>query len=493
MSACKSSLEDSVGNFRTGVDTGIDPDNSPPTLTGSPEDLVFVGREFSFAPTAADPDGDPLTFTISNKPVWADFDFGTGAMSGMPMMGNQGEYPDIRITASDGDASTFLEFDLTVSVPGSDTGNSAPRISGTPATEVAVGDTFDFRPDATDDDGDVLTFTVINLPAWADFEPNFGRISGVPTMADVGNFENIQIRVNDGQASASLEFDVNVFDPNSDNSNAPPQISGTPATTVQAGQAYSFTPTASDPDGDSLSFTISNKPSWANFDNSDGRLSGIPTESDAGVYADVRIRVTDGDRGASLAFDLTVTSSQPPPPGNNAPTISGTPATSAAVNLSYSFTPTATDADNDTLTFSISNKPGWANFNTGNGRLSGTPAAGDVGNYSNVGITVSDGMDSASLAFDLAVVSAGNASITLQWTAPTENEDGSALTDLAGFEIHYGTSPGSYNKTVNVNNPSVSSVVVENLIPDTYYFAAKSFNNGGVRSEFSQELQVQAN
>jgi hypothetical protein len=81
MSACKSSLEDSVGNFRTGVDTGIDPDNSPPTLTGSPEDLVFVGREFSFAPTAADPDGDPLTFTISNKPVWADFDFGLPAPS----------------------------------------------------------------------------------------------------------------------------------------------------------------------------------------------------------------------------------------------------------------------------------------------------------------------------------------------------------------------------------------------------------------------------
>ncbi len=89
-----------------------------------------------------------------------------------------------------------------------------------------------------------------------------------------------------------------------------------------------------------------------------------------------------------------------PPTGssNHAPTISGTapPAVNAA--SAYSFVPTAADADGDTLAFSIQNKPAWATFNTSTGRLSGTPAAADVGTYSNIAISVSDGQASTALS-----------------------------------------------------------------------------------------------
>jgi hypothetical protein len=64
--------------------------------------------------------------------------------------------------------------------------------------------------------------------------------------------------------------------------NSAPVITGTPATAVTAGSAYSFIPAASDGDGDTLTFSIVNKPSWASFSTSTGELSGTPVVSDAG-------------------------------------------------------------------------------------------------------------------------------------------------------------------------------------------------------------------
>ncbi len=89
---------------------------------------------------------------------------------------------------------------------------------------------------------------------------------------------------------------------------------------------------------------------------------------------------------------------------NNAPTISGVPPTSVKVGESYSFTPTASDPDGETLTFSVQNRPAWSNLDTSTGTLSGMTMQGDQGSYSNIVITVSGGLASASLpAFSVAV------------------------------------------------------------------------------------------
>ena len=76
---------------------------------------------------------------------------------------------------------------------------------------------------------------------------------------------------------------------------------------------------------------------------------------------------------------------------NYAPLISGTPAGSVLTDESYNFQPAASDADGDTLAFSITGKPAWATFDTTTGRLSGTPAVIDVGTYGNIVISVTDG------------------------------------------------------------------------------------------------------
>jgi len=76
-------------------------------------------------------------------------------------------------------------------------------------------------------------------------------------------------------------------------------------------------------------------------------------------------------------------------------------------------------------------------------------------------------------------------SVTLSWTVPTENEDTSPLTDLAGYIIHYGTQAGQYSNTIYVDDPKITSYKVENLSPGTYYFSMTSINTDDVESALS--------
>lgn len=264
--------------------------------------------------------------------------------------------------------------------------------------------------------------------------------------------------------------------PPSGSSNLPPTIGGTPTTSVYSGQVYSFQPTASDPEGQSLTFSISGKPAWATFSSSNGRLSGTPTSANIGSYTGIVISVSDGTSTATLpSFSITIP--------NRPPTISGSPPSSVVAGQAYSFTPTASDPDGQTLAFGIANKPTWAAFNATTGRLSGTPTASDVAAFSNVVISVSDGTASATLpSFNVTVQAAGNGSATLRWVAPTTNVDGSPLTNLAGYRVRYGASTGSLNQVVDISNPGTTTVTITGLTAGTWYFTLASYTNVGVES-----------
>ncbi|MEL7451498.1 MAG: Ig-like domain-containing protein, partial [Pseudomonadota bacterium] len=198
--------------------------------------------------------------------------------------------------------------------------------------------------------------------------------------------------------------------------------------------------------------------------------------SDALTY-----RVTDADGDFDTgSVSITVLSV------NAAPTISGTPATTVVVGDGYSFTPTAFDADGDSLTFSIANEPAWASFDPGTGALTGTPQAGDTGTTSGIVVSVTDGEDTTALdAFSVTVVQAASGSATISWDPPTQSTDGSPLNDLAGYRVYYGTSPGSYSNQVEANNPGLSSLVVDNLPSGTWYFVTTAFDTAGNESAYS--------
>jgi hypothetical protein len=76
-------------------------------------------------------------------------------------------------------------------------------------------------------------------------------------------------------------------------------------------------------------------------------------------------------------------------------------------------------------------------------------------------------------------------SAELSWMPPTENTDGSALTDLAGYQIRYGRSSTELGETINLTNPSLNRYLVESLTVGTWYFAVAAVNSQGVSSVLS--------
>jgi hypothetical protein len=172
---------------------------------------------------------------------------------------------------------------------------------------------------------------------------------------------------------------------------------------------------------------------------------------------------------------------------NQAPTISGAPPSNILEGQLYEFTPAASDADGDSLEFSVTRKPAWADFDPATGRLSGTPGPSDVGNFTNIAITVSDGNATAALAaFDVSVNQVAAGAATLSWNPPTENSDGSALTDLAGYRIYYGRNRDNLTQVIELSNPGLTRYVVENLTPARWFFAMSSVNDDGVESDRSE-------
>ena len=161
-----------------------------------------------------------------------------------------------------------------------------------------------------------------------------------------------------GVTAAALIFFGGLLPTTAVAANTAPTIWGKPATAAYQNVRYDFRPGAADADGNTLRFSIVNKPAWMWFDTYTGKLSGIPRDAQVNrTFSGITIRVTDGMATSSLpAFAISVKASTTTT-ANRVPTITGTPVTSAAVGRPYAFKPTAADADGDPLTFSITGKP----------------------------------------------------------------------------------------------------------------------------------------
>lgn len=104
------------------------------------------------------------------------------------------------------------------------------------------------------------------------------------------------------------------------------------------------------------------------------------------------------------------------------------------------------------------------------------------------GIPAGESAGSQPTAAAPPVASAGV--VTLNWLPPTENVDGTPLTDLAGYDIHYGTASGDYTKKIAVSNPGIATYVVSDLTPGTYYFSVAAVNADGTESPLSSEVRA---
>ncbi|WP_436322591.1 Ig-like domain-containing protein [Vibrio cidicii] len=400
------------------VDLTVNAVNDTPTAT----DVSATGEEET-----------PLTITLNGSDVESSslsYHVATAPVNGsVTITGNQAVYTgnsnffgqdSFTYRVSDGELTSEAAL-VTITLSNV---NDAPVISGSPATQVDEDSAYQFVPQASDNDpADTLTYSIANKPSWAAFDTATGALSGTPSNSDVGTHAGIVISVSDGRVSASLPaFAITV-----NNVNDAPVISGSPATQVNEDSAYLFTPQVSDVDSQAFTFSITNKPAWASFDAATGTLSGTPSNDDVGTYAGIVITVSDGSATATLnTFSIVVNNV------NDAPSISGTPALTVNEDSAYRFAPQAGDVDSSSLSFSISNKPTWASFNTATGVLSGTPANEHVGTTENIVITVSDGELSTSLAaFNLTVINVNDAPVAVNDSFVfTESNDGIYLLDV---------------------------------------------------------------
>lgn len=135
---------------------------------------------------------------------------------------------------------------------------------------------------------------------------------------------------------------------------------------------------------------------------------GVDLSNTTTIFTEAALVNAAGAATINLAIQTAVTNAGSQilvtPPAFPIPVITGAPATRIAVGKTYSFVPKASDSNGNLLIFSIVNKPAWASFNPGTGALTGTPVSTDVGTTTNILITVSNGVQSASLpAFSLEV------------------------------------------------------------------------------------------
>jgi hypothetical protein len=166
-------------------------------------------------------------------------------------------------------------------------------------------------------------------------------------------------------------------------------------------------------------------------------------------------------------------------------TLQGSPPASVAAGSNYSFQPTVS-LSIDVVTFKIAQKPKWARFDSSTGALSGTPTKSNIGKTENITIIATNGSSSASIGpFAIAVdapTGSATGSATLSWAAPTENTNGTALTNLAGYLIHYGTSATDLTQEIDVPDTTSTTYVVSGLAPGTYYFSITAYSFMGSES-----------
>lgn len=221
---------------------------------------------------------------------------------------------------------------------------------------------------------------------------------------------------------------------------------------------------------------------------------------------------------------------------NTAPSISGVPDSYVTVGSMFSFIPAASDPDLDTLSFSITNQPQWANFDIATGTLSGTPSDTDVGSYDNIIISVSDGTTTTSLpVFSIEVIAAATQNslydqvhsytiylgtsqdnLSLQGSLATGNtvtntanltytdtyyasvitQDSNGTNvfasnpDIIGYRIYAGASSDSLVPVTDVASGPDSVFTISGLVAGTYYMSIAVYDNNGNVGPLSNIVKI---
>ena len=436
--------------------------NTPPTL-GTPGSLTStVGQQILLQLQGADADGDPLTYSASGLPDGLQVTADNGRISGSPT--TAGSY-GVTISVSDGRVSTSQSFSWTINA----VSQNAPPVLTSPGNQTAtVGQATALQLQANDPNGDALTFSASGLPAGLQINSSTGRIAGTPTASGTSS---VTVTVSDGALSASRTFTWTVAA-----ANVAPTMTAPGNQNSTVGQAAVLQLQASDANFNVLTYSATGLPPGMQIATTTGRIAGTPTT--AGTY-NVSATVSDGALTASRSFTWTVAAANVAPvmtaPGNQ----TGVVGQATALQLQ------ATDANNNTLTYSATGLPTGLQITASSGRIAGTPTA--AGLY-NVTATVSDGSLTASRTFTWSVSVGGNVAPVLTAPGNQTSTVGQAVTlqlqasDANGNALTYGAAglpPGlqitAGNGRITGTPTTVSTYSVTATVSDGSLSAQQSF------------------
>ncbi len=377
--------------------------NRAPELTDIADQSMPEGNILNLPVTATDPDGDGVILSAANLPAFATFTDnggGTGNLRLAPDFSASGSYP-IRLIARDTgipQLSDTLNFVLTVTNT-----NRAPEISAIANQTIREGLVLNVPVSAVDPDGNLVVLSAQNVPAFGTFTDNgggSGNFRFTPGFGDGGSFTISAIARDTGtpQLTDTLSFVLTVVD-----TNRAPVIVTIANRAMNESDTLIFDISASDPDGDSLAFSVDGLPAFGTLSDSGdgtGSLHFLPGFSDAGIFS-IDVKVTDNGSPTVTTvenFVLTVQNI------NRSPMLSAIPDTSLSEGDTLLLAVTASDPDGDPINFSTANLPvftEFTNISNGSASLKVAPGFRDSGSYPGIEITASD---TGAAAFSVSII-----------------------------------------------------------------------------------------
>ncbi len=365
--------------------------NTAPVVAPIADPTIAENALLTVTPSATDVDGDGLTWHGANLPGGASVAPATGVLTWTPSFAQAGAYPDVRLVAADAfggsDSASFTIFVTNT--------NRAPVVDSIPDFTVAENALLTVTPSAVDLDGDAFTWSGGNLPLGASVAPLTGVLTWTPDFDQAGSHPGVTLTATDSLgAAASRVFTIVVT-----NVNRAPLADALADQTVAENALLTVSATATDPDGDTVTWSGANLPAGASVAPLTGELTWTPSYLQAGTYPAVALIATDaGGLSDTTAFTVTVSNVNDPPVVNAI-------ATQTVDETSpLSVTPSGTDPDLDPLTWSGTNLPAGASVSPLTGVLTWAPDYEQSGAYPGVGIIAADGVAGADTAFFTIVV-----------------------------------------------------------------------------------------
>ncbi|TKB70403.1 MAG: hypothetical protein E8D45_13255, partial [Nitrospira sp.] len=310
--------------------------NQPPTITSAPVTTATAGVPYTYDVDATDPNGDVLTYSLQMAPPGMTISSTTGVITWTPTV-PQAPFQGVVVRATDtGGLYDPQAFIITV--------NGPPVILSTPILTAQAGVAYNYQVLATDVNGGSLTYSLVApIPAGMTIDVTTGVISWLPTAGQAGA-NPVTVRVTDPTAL----FAPQVFTVTVTAANVAPVITSTAVLTGTVGVAYSYPVTATDANGDTITYSlVAGFPTGMTISPTTGLISWTPTAAQVGANA-VTVRATDpGGLFAAQPFTVTVAAAAA------APVITSTAVTTGTVGVAYSYDVNATDANGDTITYSL--------------------------------------------------------------------------------------------------------------------------------------------